>query len=137
MSTETLTDNVATVTAIYEAFGRGDIPFILSNISDDCRWEAMGKGSSAQGGTYTGKGAADFFNNLLGEVEFVEFNPVSINHAGNNTVAAFGNLKGISKATGKPHSTDWAMRWVFNDAGKIVEYQNYHDSAALYKANQN
>jgi ketosteroid isomerase-like protein len=137
MSTETLTDNVATVTAIYEAFGRGDIPFILSNISDDCHWEAMGKGSSAQGGTYTGKGAADFFNRLLGEVEFVEFNPVSINHAGNNKVVAFGNLKGKSKATGKSYITDWAMRWVFNDEGQVIEYQNYHDTAALYIANQN
>jgi ketosteroid isomerase-like protein len=136
MSTQTLTDNAASVAAIYEAFGRGDIPFIVSNLSNDCHWEAAGKGSSKQGGTYKGKGAAEFFNRLLDEVEFVSFNPVSIENAGDNTVVAFGNLEGKARATGKPYSTDWAMRWVFNDDGKVTAYQNYHDTAALYIASQ-
>lgn len=136
MNTNTLTDNVATVTAIYDAFGRGDLAFILDQVADDCNWIAMGKGSSAQGGNYTGKQAADFFSRLLGEVEFINFNPVTINHAGHNTVAVFGNMNCKAKATGKPYITDWAMRWVFNDDGKVCEYQNYHDTAALYIANQ-
>ena len=137
MSTETLTNNVTTVTAIYEAFGRGDLPFILSNIADDCTWIAMGKGSSAQGGNYSGEQVADFFNRLLGEVEFIDFNPVAINNAGHNTVAAFGKMNCKARATGKPYVSDWAMRWLFNDDGQVIEYQNYHDTAALYIANQN
>jgi ketosteroid isomerase-like protein len=136
MSTQTLTSNAATVAAIYEAFGRGDIPFILGNLSNNCNWIAAGKGTSAQGGTYKGQGSAEFFNRLLGEVEFISFKPVYINEAGDNTVVAFGNLDGKSRATGKPYATDWAMRWVFNDDGQVTEYQNYHDTAALYLANQ-
>jgi hypothetical protein len=136
MSTEILTDNAATVASIYEAFGRGDISFILSHVAEDCKWIAMGKGYSAQGGDYTGKNASEFFTRLLGEVEFIDFNPFAINNTDNNTIAAFGNMNCKSRATGKPYITDWAMRWVFNDEGKLVEYYNYHDTAALYLANQ-
>ncbi len=136
MINETTTDQVATVASIYAAFGRGDIAFILDKIADDCHWVAMGQGTSAQGGTYTGKQAADFFNRLLSEVEFIDFNPIAINEAGENTVVAFGNMNCNSRATGKPYFTDWAMRWVFNEDGRICEYQNYHDTAALYLANQ-
>jgi ketosteroid isomerase-like protein len=136
MNTATLTSNKEIVTAIYEAFGRGDIPFILSNISDDCHWVAMGEGSSQQGGTYTGNEVIEFFNRLLAEDEFVSFNPVSINDAGSDTVVAFGNMSCKARATGKPYTSDWAMRWVFNDDGKVIEYQNYHDTAAFYLAKQ-
>jgi ketosteroid isomerase-like protein len=136
MSTQTLTDNAATVASIYEAFGRGDIPFILSNLSDDCHWVAMGKGVSKQGGTYKGKEVVEFFNRLLGEGEFVSFSPVFISNADDNTVVAFGNMSCKARATGKPYVSDWAMRWVFNDDDKVCEYQNYHDTAAFYLASQ-
>src|SRR5437588_11060718 len=43
MST-TITDrasaNLSTVTDIYAAFGRGDVPTILDKIAPDCRWES-------------------------------------------------------------------------------------------------
>lgn len=32
--------NLAVVGGIYEAFGRGDIGFILDQIADDCEWES-------------------------------------------------------------------------------------------------
>ena len=32
--------NLAVVGGIYEAFGRGDIEFILGQIADDCAWES-------------------------------------------------------------------------------------------------
>jgi ketosteroid isomerase-like protein len=137
MSIQTLTDHAATIASIYKAFDRGDIPFILSNLSDDCHWVAMGEGVSQQGGTYKGKEVIEFFNRLLGEGEFVSFNPIYISNAGDNTVAAFGNMSCIARATGKAYNSDWAMHWVFNDEGEIIEFQNYHDTAALYIANQN
>lgn len=31
--------NLKTVQAIYEAFGRGDVPFILDQVADDVRWD--------------------------------------------------------------------------------------------------
>ena len=59
MSTTTLTNNAATVASLYEAFGRGDIPFILDHLADDCKWIGAGEGSLPQGGTYKGKDAVN------------------------------------------------------------------------------
>src|SRR3954451_5457164 len=37
--TSTLTGSAATVGAIYEAFGRGDVPAILERLAEDVAWD--------------------------------------------------------------------------------------------------
>lgn len=136
MSTQTSINNAATVGSLYEAFGRGDIPFIISHIADDCHWIGAGGEYIPAGGTYIGKEAMNFFIRLGESVEFTAFNPVSINNINDNEVIAFGNMAGTSKATGKPSSSDWAMHWKFNEQGKVVYYQDFYNTAAAYVANQ-
>ena len=70
MSTQTSVNNAATVGSLYEAFGRGDIPFILSHIADNCHWIGAGGEYLPQGGTYTGKEAVNFFIRLNESVAF-------------------------------------------------------------------
>ena len=55
MSTTTSVDNAATVASLYEAFGRGDIPFILEHVDDSCEWIGAGGDYLPAGGTYKGK----------------------------------------------------------------------------------
>ena len=136
MSTKSVVNNAATVGNLYEAFGRGDIPFILSHIADDCQWIGAGGEYLPQGGTYTGKEAMNFFIRLGGSVDFTSFNPGSISNINDNEVIAFGNMAAVSKATGKTSSSDWAMHWKFNDEGKVVYYQDFYNTAAAYMANQ-
>ena len=136
MSTATLTDNAQTVSRIYDAFNRADIQFILSNIAEDCQWEASGEGSLLQGGTYRGKDVATFFKRLNDEEQFNSFNPVSVHAISENDVAAFGDLNVTMKATGKKVSSDWAMHWKFNDDGQVIYFKNFFDTAALYLASQ-
>ena len=136
MSTNTLTDNAATVAKLYEAFGRGDIPFILNHIDDHCCWIGAGEGFLPAGGTYIGKETMNFFIKLNESVEFTAFNPVSIHTINDHEVIAFGNMTGNSKATGKPSSSDWAMHWKFTDQGKVIYYQDFYNTAAAYMANQ-
>ena len=136
MNTTSAINNAATVGKIYEAFGRGDIPFIISHIDDNCKWIGAGKNLLPQGGTYKGKDAVNYFKKLGGAVQFTAFNPVSISNINDNEVVAFGNMTGTSTVTGKPSSSDWAMHWKFNDEGKVIYYQNFHDTAAAYMANQ-
>ena len=136
MSTMTLTNNAATVAAMYEAFGRGDIPYILSKLADDCKWIGIGEGSLPQGGTYIGKDVINFFTRLGENEEFNSFNPVSINAINDNEVVAFGNMTATSKATGKKISSEWAMHWKFNEEGKAVYFHDFFDTAAAYLANQ-
>lgn len=130
------TNNATSVANMYEAFGRGDIPFILSNIADDCEWIGAGEGFLPQGGTYKGQDAVNFFMKLGGATEFTSFNPTSINAINENEVVAFGNMAGTSKATGKSSSSDWAMHWKFNAEGKVTYYQDFYNTAAAYVANQ-
>ena len=136
MSTATLTNNAATVASLYEAFGRGDIPYIISNLADDCKWIGAGGEYLPTGGTYIGKEALNFFIKLNESVEFSSFNPLSISNINDNEVIAFGNMAGKSKTTGKPSSSDWAMHWKFNHEGKVIYYQDFHNTAAAYVANQ-
>jgi ketosteroid isomerase-like protein len=62
MSTASVINNAATITDIYEAFGRGDIPFIISHIADNCKWIGTGERLLPQGGSSTGKDAVNFFS---------------------------------------------------------------------------
>lgn len=136
MPTLTSVKNATTVATLYEAFGRGDIPFIISNLADNCKWIGTGEGSLAQGGTYLGKDAITFFMRMGEAEEFNEFNPVSISNINDHEVVAFGDMTVSSKATGKKISTDWAMHWKFNDEGKAVYFHDFFDTAAAYRANQ-
>jgi uncharacterized protein len=136
MNTQTLTNPVTMVNEIYEAFGRGDIPFIIDQLSDNCHWVASGEGFLPEGGTYKGRDAANFFTRLNENIEFTAFNPVSINSISEKEVVAFGNMSAISRATGKTSTSDWAMLWKFDEDGKVAYYQNYHDTASAFAATQ-
>lgn len=134
MSTKTLTDNATTVANLYQAFGRGDISYIISHVADNCKWIGAGEGFLPQGGTYKGKDVQQFFMRLNESVEFTSFNPVSIKNISDDEVVAFGNMIGIARNTGKSSSSDWAMHWKFNDDGKVIYYQDFHNTAAEYAA---
>ena len=60
--------NLAVVGGIYEAFGRGDIDFILDQIADDCAWESWLDNHGQNAGVPPMKprhgrtGVADFFD---------------------------------------------------------------------------
>lgn len=136
MSTATLTDNATTVGRMYEAFGRGDISYILGNLADNCKWIGAGEGSLPQGGTYIGKDAGNFFNRLLESEEFTSFNPQAIHNIGDNEVVAFGNMSARSRSTGKEASSDWVMHWRFNDNGKVIYFQDFFNTAAAYISHQ-
>ena len=136
MSTTTSVSNAVTVANLYEAFGRGDIAFILDHVDDSCKWIGAGDGSLPQGGTYKGKEVIAFFQRLGESAEFKSFNPAAIHNINNDEVVAFGNMTTLSKSTGKTSSSDWVMHWKFNDQGKVIFYQDFHDTAATYKANQ-
>lgn len=45
-----MTNHLTTATAIYEAFGRGDIPTILSHMADDIKWEQWADNTAQQAG---------------------------------------------------------------------------------------
>src|ERR1043165_6752484 len=89
-----MADLKAIVTGMYQAFGRGDVPFILDQLSPDVRWEewpADAQNSAQQAGVpymkaRRGKdGALEFFQ-VLSQYQFPTFDVRNVMMGGNQAV---------------------------------------------------
>src|SRR5207244_10478253 len=82
-TTDRTAANLATVSDIYAAFGRGDVPAILDKIAQDCRWEAWADNRAQQHGVpwlqsrIGPAGVADFFG-ALAQLELHDFRVLDI-----------------------------------------------------------
>jgi ketosteroid isomerase-like protein len=128
-----MNDNVTQVQEIFAAFGRGDIEFILNQLSDDIQWRAIGTPEVPHAGAFTGKnGAVQFFTALGGAFEFETFEPQEF-LAAENAIIVLGTEKVRARATGVTAVNDWAMVFHFAD-GKITRFTVYENSATLANA---
>ena len=120
---------ITTVQRIYEAFGRGDIGFILDQLTDDVDWASCPDSDVAPWhGIHQGKAEVPRFFKALGEsLEITEFTPLSF--AANDTdVMVVTRFSATSPATGKSAAMDIHHWWRFRD-GKIYLYRGTEDTA--------
>ena len=106
--------NKETVEALYNAFGQGNIPFILDAVSEEFTWtDPSNPAILPQGGTHVGKsGFLRFFEKLGEKVDTTHF--VVENYlAEGNTVVASGKHGVRIKTSGKEHTNHWIMIWDF------------------------
>lgn len=129
------TNNIQTVRAIYDAFGRGDVPTILNQLSADVVWEFEAPSILSFGGIRKGPAeVVGFFEGIVKE----HTNPqlaISDVFGDGDKVAAFGRYEATMTATGKHVSTPLAHFWTFHD-GKVTRYVNYINTAAFVEASQ-
>jgi ketosteroid isomerase-like protein len=121
--------NIKTITAVYEAFGRGDVAAILDAVTDDVDWAAEAASPAALGdGARRGKEAvAAFFTAFGSTMDVSEFTPVSI--AANDTdVLTVVRFRARSRDTGKTERMDLHHYFKFRD-GKIAYYRGTEDTA--------
>jgi ketosteroid isomerase-like protein len=120
---------ITTVQHIYEAFGRGDIGFILDQLTDDVDWASCPDSDIAPWhGIHQGKAEVPHFFKALGEnLEITEFTPLSL--AANDTdVMVVTRWSATALATGKTATMDIHHWWRFRD-GKIYLYRGTEDTA--------
>jgi ketosteroid isomerase-like protein len=123
--------NVRVVQEAYAAFNRGDVPAILSSLSETVEWIAPGVEPVA--GTYRGRdGAAQFFQKVKETVEFSAFEPREYVAQGDRVIA-LGNYKARAHTTGKSYDCDWVMSFTFR-GGKVTKFQEFTDTAAIAEA---
>lgn len=141
MTTLTKTDNIAACQAMYQAFGTGDVPTILTHLADDMAFDNWVGNSAVDSGllpnmrTRFGKdGAVAFFTALGTDLEFRRFDVTNL-MGGGNQVAATVSLEIFVKATGKTVTDDMIHLWTFNDDGKAVRFLHYLDTAKHIAAN--
>lgn len=129
-----MSDLLTTVSAIYEAFGRGDVPAILAHLADDARWEEWPDNSAQKAGvpwmlSRQGKaGALEFFQAVGGNLAIKEFQVLSL-MAGGNQVAAEIIIEADVPPSGGRFRDEEIHLWNFNDEGKVIRFRHYADTA--------
>ena len=122
-------ENVATIQSIYEAFGRGDVDFILDRVTDDVDWASEPDSKIAPWhGIRRGRAEVpSFFEALGGAVEVTEFTPLAFasNESDVMVVIRFGMRV---RATGRSGTMDIHHWWQLRD-GKIFRYRGTEDTA--------
>src|SRR5262245_54657969 len=127
-------DNVATVRTIYEAFGRGDVPYILSCLADDVEWDNRESYGIPLLVPRRGRGEVGLFFQELSNIELQTF---SVNNLfdGGSSVVAWISISWKWKASGRVFSDSVALHlWEFDSSGKVRRFFHVEDTHAMWLA---
>ena len=128
-----MSDHVATVATIYEAFAKGDIPTILDRLADDIRWEEWADNFAQHAGVpwlqaRTGKQSVVEFFEIAGGMQITDFRVLAL-LAGDQQVVAEVVIEAGVPSSGGHYRDEELHLWTFNDAGKVVRLRHYVDTA--------
>ncbi len=129
--------NIQTVQEIYAAFGRADVPAILSRLHDNVAWD-QGATDDAVAWLQTRSGRQDVikFFEALAEVEITRFEPWKLIDGG-DTVVTLVRLEAVVKATGKTIVEDEEVHvWHFDSAGLVTSFRHRIDTHKAWLAYQ-
>jgi len=119
-------DNVARIVKIYEAFGRGDVGHIVSQLADNVRWVTHLEPIVPWAGDFSGKASVPkFFEAIGGAVEVTSFTPAEFVAQG-DTVVSTGEFGCKVRATGKSSTSRWVFIWKFQE-GRVTSYEQFHE----------
>lgn len=128
-------ENTELVQKAYGNFQSGDIPAVLSALSEDIEWvfpelEGVPVARSWHGREEVGQ----FFQTLDDTQEVRQFEPREFVAQGDKVVA-LGHYAWHVKSTGREWESDFAHVFTVRD-GEVTKFQEYTDSAALAAAFQ-
>ncbi len=122
-------DNIKTIQAVYEAFGRGDVAAILDAVTDDVDWATETTSTEAPwfGVRHGKERVAAFFEDFGSTMEVEEFTPESF--AANDTdVLTIVRFAAKSRKTGRRAAMNLRHYFKFEN-GKIGYYRGSEDTA--------
>lgn len=129
-----MTNHLTTVTAIYEAFGKGDVPTILNFMAEDVQWEAWADNTAQKAGVpwlqprHGKEGVLAFFQLLGSSMNVTEFQVLSIMAGGNQVAVEF--VIGVEiPSLGTRYRDEELHLWTFNDSGQVTRLRHYTDTA--------
>jgi ketosteroid isomerase-like protein len=123
-------DNVNTIKAVYEAFGRGDVGFIVANVTDDVDWASDTSSDAAPwyGPRKGTKGVGEFFEAFGKTMEVEDFTPLTFGSNDDGDVFTIVRFVTRSRETGKVARMNLHHWFRFTD-GKISYYRGTEDTA--------
>ncbi len=121
--------NIETIKRVYEAFGRGDVDYIASCVTDDVDWASDTASDAAPWyGAHKGRDGVGAFFSEFGEAMAVEdFTPLTF-AANDNDVLTVVRFRATSRQTGKVASMQ-LHHWFRFDGVKIAYYRGTEDTA--------
>jgi len=123
-----MSSNADAVKAIYESFGRGDVPTILARLAPDVAWEYDWGGESLKWmEPRRGRDAVPGFFATLADFEFARFEPFAFLE-GDNMVAVPVRLELVYRSNGK-RIRDLEMHlWTFGPDGLVTGFRHFVDT---------
>ncbi len=137
MYTGACMNHIQTVQSIYGAFGRGDVPAILSHLDADVDWDyGVMDGGAPWIKPRRGRDAVAEFFQALDAVSFTRFEPKMFLTEG-NVVVVLIDLGFAVKATGKNvNESDEVHIWHFNEQGLVSRFTHKCDTHQHWLATQ-
>jgi len=125
---EAISRSIDTVKAVYESFGKGDVPAILARLAPDVAWEHhWGAQTLKWFEQRRGRDAVPVFIASLADFEFVCFEPFAFLE-GDNTVVVPVRLELFCGANGK-RIRDLGMHlWTFAPDGQTAGFRYFVDT---------
>ena len=122
---------LAIVQQVYQAFGRRDVPGVLSLVADQVDWEFVGSPTLPYAGRRRDpQGVADFFTAVAQNDDIHAFEPREFIEAGAHvTVLGWERSKALD--TGHMFESEWAHVFTVKD-GKVVRWRGWFNTAARY-----
>ena len=126
--------NVKLIQSIYEAFGRGDAPFIASKVRGDARWDFNVTHSDVPWHVpVTGPGEVpSFLGAFVQNVDLEAFEPRQFVAMGDEVIAHIRIAYAVKK-TGKRVDEEQLHWWTVRD-GKIARLRHFEDTAQVVAA---
>src|SRR3954471_804725 len=123
------TGNREVIQSLYDAFARGDMPFVLGLMAPEVEW--MQADGFPYPGTHRGPDAVlnGVFMRLGTEWDGYQAVPDELISDG-DSIVALGDYSGTYKATGKSFRAPFAHAWKLRD-GKIVHFVQYTDTVLV------
>ena len=129
--------NLAVVGGIYEAFGRGDIEFILGRIANECAWESWLDNHGQKAGLppmqprQGRQGVAEFFS-YVATMQIQDFQVLDM-LASDRQVVVEVQIS-IAMPDGATITDEELHLYSLNDESKIIRMRHYVDTAKQIKA---
>lgn len=127
-------DNANIVRGMYEAFGKGDMPFIIGALDPEVEWWEAENFIYSDYNPYVGPNSVleGVFMRIGNEWDAFTVAPKEVLDAG-DTVIGHGYYSGTYKKSGKNVRAQFAHFFSFRD-GKIIKFQQYTDTAQFQEA---
>ncbi|HEY0426282.1 MAG TPA: nuclear transport factor 2 family protein [Pyrinomonadaceae bacterium] len=119
--------NLETIKEIYEAFGKGDVPTILSKLAEDVDWEKWSDNFSQKADVPYLRykkgipGVIEFFGEVA-NLGIKKFDVLAL-------MEGAGRVAAEIEIEAEFFSDEEIHLWNFNDEGKVTRFRHYIDTA--------